>query len=446
MLAAHMRGIRRHIVAHMRGSCRFAESISEPVEPWQLINVHMALEALRDESGTSLLTYKQAYFNNLEQLIAGNPARGGGQYDRLSSGVGESVERPTNAVYLLNTKEHPFIAMIQGANAEPEMSDFDEGMVMPGTTSLRLQVLARTHDAARQAIELVRLATRNENVYRGKTITVSAPEAAGDRVSVRFHSIRAVDRDQLILPADRLDVLDRNVIGFARHSETLRRAGRSVRRGVLLHGPPGVGKTMAISYLVNACPDHTVVLLTGRNLRYIRESMMFARLLAPTIVILEDVDLVARERSDNQHGVVLHELLDELDGMGEKTDCITLLTTNRPDILEPALAGRPGRVDQAIEFPLPDDECRRRLVLLYGADTDLSQVAVDDWVEKTEGVSPAFISEWLRKAVLIAAERGETTQPLRLTDNDFDESLRELVLFGGQLTQSLLGYRMSSAE
>jgi len=165
-----------------------------------------------------------------------------------------------------------------------------------------------------------------------------------------------------------------------------------------------------------------------------------ARLLAPSIVVIEDVDLIAEDRSTNKQAVFLCELMDEMDGLGTKADCICLLTTNRPDVLEPALAARPGRVDQAIEFPLPDEASRRRLFALYGKHLDLQWVDLERWIDQTDGASPAFIAELLRKAALFAAERGESF-PMKLRNTDVDHAIRELVLFGGDLTQNLLGYR-----
>src|SRR5262249_15641693 len=133
--------------------------------------------------------------------------------------------------------------------------------------------------------------------------------------------------------------------------------------------------------------------------------------------------------------------MNEMDGLGAQAEVTFLLTTNRPEILETALSARPGRIDQAIVFPLPDESCRRRLFGVYGRGLDLSALDLRRWVAQTEGVSPAFIEELLRKATLLAAERGEGSAPLRLTDADIHEALQELIFFGGELTQKLLGYR-----
>src|SRR5439155_5170320 len=127
---------------------------------------------------------------------------------------------------------------------------------------------------------------------------------------------------------------------------------------------------------------------------------------APALVLLEDVDLIAQDRSDNSCPALLQELMDEMDGLGPQSEIIFLLTTNRPEVLEPALSARPGRVDQAIEFPLPDESCRRRLFVLYGQHLDLQWLDLDPWIDQTEGASPAFIAQLLRKAALFAAERG----------------------------------------
>ena len=114
------------------------------------------------------------------------------------------------------------------------------------------------------------------------------------------------------------------------------------------------------------------------------------------------------------------------------------LTTNRPDLLEPALASRPGRVDQAIAIPLPDEVCRRRLFALYGRGLTLRVSDLPRVIAQTEGASAAFIREAVRKAALFAADDGPE---IIVEDRHLDEALHDLVVQGGSLTKSLLGYR-----
>ena len=155
------------------------------------------------------------------------------------------------------------------------------------------------------------------------------------------------------------------------------------------------------------------------------------------MVILEDVDLVAEERGAGFMGEnpLLFELLNEMDGLAEDADVIFACTTNRPDLLEPALAARPGRVDQATEIPLPDADCRRRLISLYGKGLYLRLEDVASIVARTDGTSASFIKELLRRATLLAAEEGGE---LVLTDRHVFEALDELLVAGGTLTMRLL--------
>ena len=78
---------------------------------------------------------------------------------------------------------------------------------------------------------------------------------------------------------------------------------------------------------------------------------------------------------------------------------------------------------------------------MYGCGLDLTAIDLRRWIAQTDGVSPAFIEELLRKAVLMAAERGEANDPMRLMDLDIQEAIQELVYFGGELSQKMLGYR-----
>jgi len=124
-----------------------------------------------------------------------------------------------------------------------------------------------------------------------------------------------------------------------------------------------------------------------------------------------------------------------MDGSSDDADVLLLLTTNRPDLLEPALASRPDRIHLAVEVPLPDDHCRRRLFELYRKGLEWAVKDEDRLIARTHGVSAAFIRELLRKAALFAADERTTA----VTDAHLDAALRELAVDGGALTKTLLG-------
>lgn len=306
-----------------------------------------------------------------------------------------------------------------------------------GGREVRVEVMAPDRERGERFLAAIRTLMRQKNVYRGQVISLQMSQ--DHTIAVTFHQLPQVERDAIILPAGVLERVERSTIRFAEHRDKLRAAGRHLKRGILLHGPPGTGKTLTAMHLASRMPDRTVLILTGRGQGLLEASCAMARWLAPSTVILEDVDLVAEERSRRNGACnlpLLFELLNEMDGLADDADVLFLLTTNRPDILEPALASRPGRVDQAIEIPLPDETCRRRLLDLYGRGLQLQLSDVGAVVSRTHGVSAAFVRELLRKAALFAAdEPGDVV----VTDRHIEEAMRELVLDGGPLTKSLLG-------
>jgi cell division protease FtsH len=137
----------------------------------------------------------------------------------------------------------------------------------------------------------------------------------------------------------------------------------------LFYGPPGTGKTYTIHYLASQLPGHTTLLITAEQVGLLDEYLRLARFMQPSMMVIEDVDLIARQRTQ-MHGAGEEVLLNEMDGMREDADILFILTTNRPENIQPALMSWPGRIDQAIEFPLPDEEGREQrhahgLVVLY---------------------------------------------------------------------------------
>jgi len=134
--------------------------------------------------------------------------------------------------------------------------------------------------------------------------------------------------------------------------------------------------------------------------------------------------------------MLLNKLLNEMDGLREDSDVMVILTTNRPDQLEPALASRPGRIDQAIEFPLPDEDGRAKLVRLYARNLDVPAPVIDLIVRRTQGVSAAFIKELMRRAAQFQIESGTDTV---LQERSIDRALEDMVFGGGSLNLKLLG-------
>ncbi|MEX5716787.1 AAA family ATPase [Geodermatophilus maliterrae] len=169
-------------------------------------------------------------------------------------------------------------------------------------------------------------------------------------------------------------------------------------------------------------------------------SRRVGRDLQPAVVVLEDVDLVAMDRSFGPDGSpVLFDLLDAMDGAAPDADLLFVLTNDRADLLEPALAARPGRIDVAVDVDLPDAAARRRLLELYGRDVPLrlSEDDVTPAVDRTEGVTASFLGESLRRAVLEALHEQDPVS--EVTSEHLTRALDDLLDSSQQVTRTPLG-------
>lgn len=431
-------GLRRHVQAHLGPRWNVGEVLRHRARTADRVNLQLALDWLQERTGTMGPFGIRHAMNDdegneigyqgieLVAMLEGNPEPAAIVWEPLSTSTEETMHCASNALYLIRVGDEPVCVFVQGRSSQ---------------TSKRatMQLLARNQEAARNSLnEILRLANE-QSVYRGQVISLVRPKGQSTDLIVQFHDIRRVEREQIVLPLQVLSIIERNILGFFRHAEALRRAGQGTRHGVLLHGSPGTGKTLVTRYLATNV-GATVLLITGRQYALLRATCQLARLLAPSLVVLEDVDLIATDRRRNAYTPLMHELLDEMDGIAAGADVVFLLTTNRPETLEPALAARPGRVDQAIYFPLPDLECRRLLFQRFGEGLNVRGIDFARLLARTEGASPAFLREVFRRAALMAVERGEKTDPLALRLEDFERGLRELVETGGTLTRAFLGF------
>lgn len=288
---------------------------------------------------------------------------------------------------------------------------------------------------------------RQGESYRGKILSLETNESSygGTIAEIKVHKLRKVTRDELVLPESTVEQLERNIIRFVEQRDEIARYGLSTKKGLLFYGPPGTGKTHTIHYLAAALPKHTTLLITGEQIGKLSEYMELARLLQPAIVVIEDVDLIGTDRGQSSvcEQTVLNLLLNEMDGLKEEAEILFLLTTNRPQVLESALAARPGRVDQAIEFPLPDAKGREKLIRLYAKRLAIDEPLMAELVRRTEQVSAAFIKELTRRMLQFHLERGgEGT----LSHDDADRALGEMLVRGGRLNLKLLGFGSAKSQ
>jgi hypothetical protein len=405
---------------------------AESIAPYDLPNLQLALDAYLERPGTQhtlvgfggAIEHFDISLSGLVHDIGFGIKAGPVRHTATDLEHGRSISCVTLGLFLISGPGGRLAALVtQG----------QQGFDRPG---VRLEVLAPEEEGGRQFLAAIRELMHEHNVYRGKVLAMtSAGEMFGEGLSVEFKSLAPIAREDIVLPEGVLETIELHTVEFARHTDVLRAGGRHLRRGLLMHGRPGTGKTLTASYLISRLEGRTVVILSGGGLGLIGAACALVKDLQPGVVILEDIDLVAYERSMGMGTTpLLFELLNEMDGIGEDADVIFLMTTNRADILEPALAARPGRVDQAVEMPLPDAEGRSRLLDLFCRGLEVKLEDRDSVIEATDEVSPAFLRELVRKAALHAAAAGDDV----VQDRHFASALAMLEE-GGQLMRSLLG-------
>lgn len=352
-------------------------------------------------------------------------------------GDGRTVDCPLHAVWLVTLDDAKAVVLWTTATTHSR-GEFQ--------TRINLEIGVQRDspgaECASRLFERVEQAVNESRSYRGKVLSLeNTDDYSGNAGGVKVHRLKQVTRDQLVLRQDTLVLLERNLLRFVEQRESLRRVGMPTKKGLLLYGPPGTGKTHTIHYLIGALQSHTTLLMTAEQMGALAEYMALARLLEPCIVVIEDVDLIAQDRanSDACRQSLLNRLLNEMDGLREDADIIFILTTNRPEALEAALAARPGRIDQVVEFPLPDAACREQLVRLYACGAAIGDDVVQAAVRATDGVSASFIKELMRRALQFHLECNSTATPARILRNDVDQALEEMLWTGGALNRRLLG-------
>ena len=311
-----------------------------------------------------------------------------------------------------------------------------------GQAQATFEVLCVDQETAARLLDEARALATERSVLRGQVISFESSGFGMESEGITFLPRPDVTADQVVLPASSLERIVAHVSGVAQHAQFLRRHGQHLKRGLLLYGPPGTGKTHTVRHLVSRNPGHTVVVLAGESLRFVSLAANLARALQPAIVVLEDCDLVAEDRGMSPTGrPLLFEVLDAMDGLDADADVTFLLTTNRVETLERALVQRPGRVDLAVEVPLPDLDGRRRLLDLYRGDVAYGPEALDDAARRSEGMTASFTKELMRRAVLEAAIEG--AEP---GDRYLGAALDGLLAGHEELTRAMLGAPPHGAE
>jgi len=250
------------------------------------------------------------------------------------------------------------------------------------------------------------------------------------------------------------------------HPEKFLKFGMQPSKGVLFYGPPGCGKTLLAKAIANECQANFISIkgpemLTmwfGESEANIREVFDKARQASPCVLFFDELDSIAKSRGGSAgdgggaSDRVINQILTEMDGMGAKKNVFIIGATNRPDIIDGAIM-RPGRLDQLIYIPLPDEPSRISILKSclrkspVAKDVDLNHIA-----QVTKGFSGADLTEICQRAVKLAIreaiERDIEQEKRRQENPDMDEEMEDPVpeITRAHFTESMRFARKSVAD
>ena len=255
----------------------------------------------------------------------------------------------------------------------------------------------RRKEAIEQFAKDVKTIANERNFYRGQALDFYG--------RIFFLDTPNKSWSQLILDQDTKDAIWANTIGFIQNRSELRSYGIPTKRGVILVGRPGTGKTLACKALISAAKGITCITTRSdalENGSYLHDLYDLAEDLSPTIVMIEDIDLIAQDREESRYmrGSALMNLLSILDGVEERDGVVTIGSTNIKETLDQAISQRPSRFDAIITFPLPSLKLRVELISLLCSAIPLEEEAREYIARKTEGYTPSQIQEVVYSLVI----------------------------------------------
>ena len=292
-LAPSQDGLSEQLRSHLGGDAKGYPVVSRALEGYQRANFQVAIDRFLEDPARKAeligLPESRGYRMGLAELVRGSDSRWGPdpseigpvEYEPLDIGD-RRIMCVAAGLWLIGDGEDSYLLMLRRS---------DEG---PRQAGLGIEIMASRRETAEAVLEELERLMRELNPYSGQVLVLSSSPFGG--VGVEVQPLPPVTREQIVFPDGVLERIERHTKTFSDHAEQLLAAGRHLKRGLLLHGPPGTGKTLTVMYLSRLMPGRTTLLLTGTALGAVAPACEMARELAPSMLVMEDVDLVAENR------------------------------------------------------------------------------------------------------------------------------------------------------
>ena len=235
------------------------------------------------------------------------------------------------------------------------------------------------------------------------------------------------------------------LIDFLKSPKKFQSMGARIPKGVLLVGPPGTGKTLLARAVAGEAKvpfyyisgSDFVELFVGIGASRVRDMFKQAKMNAPCLIFIDEIDAVGRQRGTGLGGghdereQTLNQLLTEMDGFGPHEGIIVIAATNRPDVLDPALL-RPGRFDRQVTVGLPDKNAREEILKVHARNKTLDKhITLEYLAKRTPGFSGADLENLLNEAALLAVRRNKKC----ITMSEIDEATDRVLMGPAKVTK-----------
>ena len=288
-------------------------------------------------------------------------------------------------------------------------------------------------------------------ILAGVTIWIFTRQLGGGSKSMDFgksraklvEESRATFKDVAGLTEEKEEVQE--LIDFLKNPKKFTSMGARIPKGVLLVGPPGTGKTLLARAVAGEAKvpfyyisgSDFVELFVGIGALRVRDMFKQAKMNAPCLIFIDEIDAVGRQRGTGLGGghdereQTLNQLLTEMDGFGANEGIIIIAATNRPDVLDPALL-RPGRFDRQVTVSLPDKNARIEILKVHAKNKVLAKnITLEYLAKRTPGFSGADLENLLNEAALLAVRRSKK----EITMAEIDEATDRVLMGPAKVTK-----------
>lgn len=340
-------------------------------------------------------------------------------------GVGEKVQVPWGSIKLFGIDGRLETGM-PPEGTEPRF--FIKGEIKKKNEKQVAEIAAKTEEYLKK-----------HSIYKGKAIRVSFDWIRENRDfdwqtdSPKFIDVSKTDEDQLIFSNEISNLLNVGLFAPIKKAASCRKYGIPLKRGVLLTGPYGCGKTLTAYVTAKMCEDNGFTFLYLKDVRDLPLAFKFAKLYAPCVIFAEDVDIATNGPRDPK----LNEVLNIIDGVDYKdSEIITILTTNHAENINKAFL-RPGRIDTVIPVMPPDKIAAERLIRLYGGSLLAAGADVKPAAEFLAGQIPATIRECVERSKIATLSRTNDLEG-QVTSDDLITAMKgmepHMILLNGAKT------------